>query len=254
MSGSQIYANETLRTDTSGQAELLFTDRTNLTVGSLTEVRLDRFVYDPNGTPGKLNLTVNSGSFRFVTGVQPHDSYQVKVPFATVQVRGTEFLVNIMPTGVQIELVSGELSITTSSGKVIDLTIPGTVVTINSQGDAEGPTPTSTPIVNFADLGSLPNLTVADALSAFQAVTGDVSIAATNGAGGGDRRGRWGWGWHWRRIDWLWNQQFDVSEFEYFHCHHADEFLFAQLHIFSKYTWEFDYDDIDDDRWSVSAH
>src|SRR5215813_15417353 len=47
--GSELFANETVRTGNLGQADLVFVDRTNLTVGPASEVRLDKFVYDPNG-------------------------------------------------------------------------------------------------------------------------------------------------------------------------------------------------------------
>ena len=47
--GSELFANETVRTGNLGRADLVFIDKTNLTVGPASEVRLDKFVYDPNG-------------------------------------------------------------------------------------------------------------------------------------------------------------------------------------------------------------
>ena len=44
--GSELYANETVRTGNLGQADLVFVDQTNLTVGPTSEVLLDKFVYD----------------------------------------------------------------------------------------------------------------------------------------------------------------------------------------------------------------
>ncbi|MGB9055754.1 MAG: hypothetical protein WCC54_26105, partial [Pseudolabrys sp.] len=46
--GSNVYSKETVRTGDSGQADLQFHDRSNLTVGPKSSVRLDKFVYDPN--------------------------------------------------------------------------------------------------------------------------------------------------------------------------------------------------------------
>src|SRR5215475_14666598 len=48
--GSEIYANQTVRTGNRGMADLLFLDKTNLSVGPTSEVRLDKFVYDPTGS------------------------------------------------------------------------------------------------------------------------------------------------------------------------------------------------------------
>src|SRR5437763_11036178 len=74
--GSKLQANETVRTGDAGKAELVFIDRTNLTVGPTSEVVLDKFVYDPVGDKGKLALQATRGSFRFVTGTQDHRAYQ----------------------------------------------------------------------------------------------------------------------------------------------------------------------------------
>jgi hypothetical protein len=50
--GSGVHANETVRTGSVGQAGLRFIDESNLTVGPSSQVRLDKFVYDPNKGAG----------------------------------------------------------------------------------------------------------------------------------------------------------------------------------------------------------
>ena len=50
--GSELHASETVRTGDAGKADLVFIDRTNLTVGPTSEVVLDKFVYDPVGNKG----------------------------------------------------------------------------------------------------------------------------------------------------------------------------------------------------------
>ena len=55
--GSEVFANETVRTGNLGQADLVFLDQTNLTVGPTSEVLLDKFVYDPTGPKVVLQLT-----------------------------------------------------------------------------------------------------------------------------------------------------------------------------------------------------
>jgi hypothetical protein len=193
--GSQIFLNEIVRTSDSGKAQMLFADHTNVALAPATEVRLDKFAYDPSQSrTGGMELVVNRGAFRFITGLQPHEAYAIKTPYATMRVRGTEFIVNITQSGVQIQLISGALQVTTSSGKVVDLSVPAPGqymnVSIDSQGNAQGPTPASQPLVNFAELGPpVTNLSFADALAAFSAVTGDVGTASTGGGGGGGAGG-----------------------------------------------------------------
>ena len=84
--GSELYANKSVRTGNLGQAELVFLDKTNLSVGPASEVRLDKFVYDPNGKSGSVVMQMSKGAFRFVTGTQEHRVYSVNTPYGTLGV------------------------------------------------------------------------------------------------------------------------------------------------------------------------
>lgn len=188
--GNEVYLDEQVRTGTSGKAEFLFADRTNLTVGPVTEIKLDHFVYNP-GADGNVVVVASSGAFRFITGIQPHEDYTIKTPYATMGVRGTEFIVSMAPNEEAIQLGSGEVIVTTISNQVVSLNVPGTVLLVDSYGNTRSQPPTNQPIVNFADLGPpVTNTQLADALSSFSAVTGNSSIGAgSNGGGGGGEGG-----------------------------------------------------------------
>jgi len=88
-SGSAVYSNEVVRTGQDSIAELGFVDNTKLSVGPKSEMRLDKFVYNPNKGTGAVVVQATRGSYRFVTGVQDHESYKIKTPYATLGVRGT---------------------------------------------------------------------------------------------------------------------------------------------------------------------
>src|SRR5689334_18326380 len=124
--GSELHASETVRTGEAGKADLVFVDRTNLTVGPTSEVMLDKFVYDPVGNNGKVVLQATRGAFRFVTGTQDHSVYQLNTPYGTLGVRGTAFTCEVKPkeqkrqiTGCDIKCTveSGEVEATTQGGK-----------------------------------------------------------------------------------------------------------------------------------------
>jgi hypothetical protein len=86
--GGDVYSKETIRTGDSGVADLRFHDKSNLSVGPKSSVRLDKFVYDPNKSTGVVALEATRGSFRFVTGSQSKGSYQVRTPYGILGVRG----------------------------------------------------------------------------------------------------------------------------------------------------------------------
>src|SRR5262245_4899437 len=85
--GADVYSRETVRTGDTGQADLQFHDKSNLTVGPKSSVRLDKFVYDPNKSTGTVAVQATRGTFRFVTGSQG-GSYQIKSPYGTLGIRG----------------------------------------------------------------------------------------------------------------------------------------------------------------------
>jgi hypothetical protein len=89
--GSEVYSNEQVRTAIESKAQLLFLDNTNLSIGPLSTIRLDSFVYDPNGSKGSVVLRAGIGAFRFITGLQDKKSYAIKTEYATIGVRGTVF-------------------------------------------------------------------------------------------------------------------------------------------------------------------
>jgi hypothetical protein len=86
--GSDVHASETVRTGSSGQADLRFIDHTKLSVGPSSTVRLDKFVYDPKKGSGRVAIDTTKGAFRFVTGAQNKGDYKVKTPSGAIGIRG----------------------------------------------------------------------------------------------------------------------------------------------------------------------
>jgi hypothetical protein len=140
--GSEIYANQTVRTGNHGMADLVFLDKTNLSVGPTSEVRLDKFVYDPTGSSGSVVLQATRGAFRFVTGSQAKHAYEVSTPHGTLGVRGTivELLVNKPGEEcvAKLRLVEGEAEYRIAkTGKVARLRDPNrnNVACISASGE-----------------------------------------------------------------------------------------------------------------------
>jgi ferric-dicitrate binding protein FerR (iron transport regulator) len=122
--GSELRASETVRTGDAGKADLVFVDRTNLTVGPASEVVLDKFVYDPVGSKGKVVLQTTRGAFRFATGTQDHSVYQIKTPYGSLGVRGTAFTCEVKPKEQKRQISGCDIKCTVESGEV-EVTTPG---------------------------------------------------------------------------------------------------------------------------------
>jgi hypothetical protein len=152
VAGSALYANQTVRTGNLGMADLVFLDKTNLSVGPGSEVVLDKFIYDPTGSSGRVVLQATRGAFRFVTGSQAKKAYEVNTPYGTLGVRGTVIEMIVTPRAkcaTQIRLVEGGASFTTKSGKIADLREPNRVACISESGNVSYST-SSTSILSFS--------------------------------------------------------------------------------------------------------
>jgi FecR-like protein len=148
--GSELYANETVRTGNLGHADLVFIDNTNLTVGPTSEVLLDEFVYGSSGSAGRFVMQASRGTFRVATGTQVDSEYQVKTPDGTLDMRGAVVEFVVQPKEPQskkrktahrdqcdtmVRLVKGRARYRTISGKTAELTERGTVVCVTAVGN-----------------------------------------------------------------------------------------------------------------------
>jgi hypothetical protein len=162
--GSDVFTNEGIRTGEASLAQILFLDKTSLTVGPRAELTLDRFVYNPSKGTGQVVLNAVQGAFRFVTGSQNPRNYTIKTPVGTLGVRGSivEGVVERIQlengqvqTQVIIVLVEGSITITVNKVQYT-LTIPGTAYKFIAGGGAQGPFAWDSTSINAASDVSLP--------------------------------------------------------------------------------------------------
>ena len=154
--GSDVHANDVVRTADASVAQLVFLDDTNLSVGPKSSVTLDRFVYDPDRSTGKVVVRATRGIFRFVTGSQPPQNYTITTPIATIGVRGTVFDLLVEANRIIAVLVSGKIRVTTKAGRIVWLTEPGTAVTVFASGRIVGPVIWNGPITDTASNAPFP--------------------------------------------------------------------------------------------------
>jgi FecR protein len=72
--------------------QVLLLDRTTLTVGPNSTMRVDRFVYDPNRKSSAVGASVAKGAFRFMSGKSVHGApgqSTITTPVASIGIRGT---------------------------------------------------------------------------------------------------------------------------------------------------------------------
>ncbi len=98
--GSDVYHNETIRTDKTGQVHLMFLDQSSLTIGPNSKVVIDSFVYDPKTNDGHLSISAARGILRFVGGaLSKKGNVSIKTPVGNLGIRGAVVLIEIAQDG-----------------------------------------------------------------------------------------------------------------------------------------------------------
>lgn len=107
-SGDPVFRNEAVSTGEESKAKLIFLDSTNLAIGPISRVTLDRFVYvgETNGQEMSVNLA--RGIFRFTTGTLDKNAYRISTPTATTGVRGTVLDIDARSAQSRVTLVEGQ--------------------------------------------------------------------------------------------------------------------------------------------------
>ena len=86
--GAPVAQNDLMNTDEQGRTNLQFVDRSTLDIGPGSDVRIDRFVYNPNRTTAGTTISLVKGVMRYDSRGAPGGAVQVRTPTSTLGIRG----------------------------------------------------------------------------------------------------------------------------------------------------------------------
>ncbi len=147
-----IYFKQVVRTPDQAALHILFKDGSRLNLGRNSAMQIDEFVYDPKASTGKLTATVTKGFFRFVSGKIAKKDFKLKIPGATIGIRGTALhgRVNRPKTAIRpdilhwIELLTGKIVVITkkiakefAKGTIIGILRDGSIITLEAALDVD---------------------------------------------------------------------------------------------------------------------
>jgi hypothetical protein len=138
--GTSIVLNERIRTNTSGSLQVMFVDKTSLTVGPNSDLVIDTFVYSPATGAGQFSVNLANGALRFIGGqISRTSGATINTPVAVVGVRGSGATVDInagCPGGVCEKYVclSGTCPVVLRDGSGSTILTPGEVFEVRADG------------------------------------------------------------------------------------------------------------------------
>jgi hypothetical protein len=87
--GAPVIAEDLLNTDAEGRTHLRFLDQSTLDIGPGSDVKIDRFVYNPNRTTAGASISLVKGVLRYNSRGAPDGAVQFRTPTSTLGIRGT---------------------------------------------------------------------------------------------------------------------------------------------------------------------
>lgn len=124
---SEVESGDTLVTEKNTYAMVKFIDNSEITLKPASSLKIDNFAFDA-GKPGddSASFSLVKGGLRSVTGLlgkRSKEKFEMKTPTATIGIRGTTFLADIVPETA--EAVAARLAYQLASTAALDPAMGG---------------------------------------------------------------------------------------------------------------------------------
>ncbi len=143
--GDDVYLNDHVVSDAGGKAQLIFLDRSTLTLNANTDLTLDKYVFDPATAGGTMSVSSVKGAFRFVGGaLSKKQPVTIKTPVATIGIRGGIADTNVQPGSGASDAVfvyGEELTMTNVNGETFSTTQVGSGLMLGTPDGTPQPMP-----------------------------------------------------------------------------------------------------------------
>jgi FecR protein len=137
--GARVMHNERIHTSPSGSAQLLFLDKSSLSIAPNTSLTIDQFVYDPAANRGHMLTRLTAGAVQYIGGQLSHQgAVTISTPAVAVGIRGGTATITHGGNGTHVTNQYGTLTLTNAAGTTV-VTRPGFTVTIANWRTPPGP-------------------------------------------------------------------------------------------------------------------
>ena len=139
--GAGVETRERVTTSAVGSAQIVFRDKSTMTVGHGSSITINKFVYNGQQGVGEQTAKLTKGALRFVGGAVSHsEGAKIETPSGSMAVRGGMAYVCLScPGGTMFAALYGEVTVTKGATSV---TIPpGEMVTVLPDGTFSPPKP-----------------------------------------------------------------------------------------------------------------
>ena len=106
--GARVLHKERIHTSPTGSVQLLFLDKSTLSIAPNTTLVIDEFVYDPASNSGQMLTKLTQGTLQYIGGELSHQgAVTVETPAAVIGIRGGIGILTQGPKGLQALNLNG---------------------------------------------------------------------------------------------------------------------------------------------------
>jgi hypothetical protein len=106
--GARVLPKERIHTSPTGSVQLLFLDKSTLSIAPNTTLVIDEFVYDPASKSGHMLTKLTQGTLQYIGGELSHQgAVTVETPAAVIGIRGGNGILTQGPKGLQTFNLNG---------------------------------------------------------------------------------------------------------------------------------------------------
>ena len=136
--GARVMHNERIHTSPSGSAQLLFLDKSTLSIAPNTNLVIDEFVYDPAANRGHMLTGLAQGTLQYIGGQLSHQgAVTINTPAVAVGIRGGTVTISHGADGTHITNQYGTITLTNDAGTMV-VTQPGYTVMVANRKSPPG--------------------------------------------------------------------------------------------------------------------
>jgi FecR protein len=149
--GSGVEARERITTNAIGSAQIVFRDKSTMTVGHGSSVTVNKFVFNGQQGVGEQSAKLTKGALRFVGGAVSHsEGAKIETPSGSLAVRGgMAYICLNCPQGAVFAALAGEVTVSNRTSTVV--IPPGQMVTVLRDGTFSAPTPIPLDLLDTLD-------------------------------------------------------------------------------------------------------
>src|SRR5580693_20865 len=115
--GAHIVHKERVHTTPAGTVQLLFTDKSSMSIAPNTDIVIDEYVYNPDTKSGNMLVSLTKGTLRYVGGQLSHQGEaSITTSAATIGIRGGTVTVIQGPGGTKVVNQFGIIKIVNGAG------------------------------------------------------------------------------------------------------------------------------------------